>query len=286
MLSRLRSESPSATAPNTRPIDVARTDPRDYSFQADLVRGEDGSRSGLHSYDDGHRRLYFVSANHGTPETLTSVDQAFLTEDFQAVIVEIEPSRPPDYCDGEGTGSFESCLAVRLAKRHGIEVVYGEYEPRAQVEALIARTHYTLKDYEGFWLIRTMTGNHNRARTFPSFDALFEQLSDEFVEEFQYPRGELLTKEEFQRWYREGNGKPSHFDLNVQYRSIPESEAWSRGGLRTQQLLSETTRVKDVHLGRKIADALSRHQGVLVVYGGAHYSDLRAALAAMMGPPK
>lgn len=267
---RQHGDGPSGTArvsvPMTREVSLSR--PRPHVFRDDLVTGEFecSPSAGLHTYDDGFDTLYFVGAEHDVQSTLELVKEVF-RQAPAAVIVEREPNFEK-YCQGD---SGESCLAVRLAKGN---VIAGEFDPPDQLLNLL-KNGVSTKDYEGFWLIRTLTDDKGRrAKEFGSFDVAFMTLSDEFRRVFS-PTEALFTKEEFQDWCTKGAYVSADFDFDRQYRSFQQSAAWVR-------LLDTTTVLKDKNLGPKIANALNLHKKVLVVYGDAHYCDLRKALDAMM----
>ena len=260
-----------------------------YVFPEDLVKGEVGgypgekyARWGLPS-----TVLFFIAANHRSPETLELVRRSFADEAAlpKAVIIETEPTRPPDYCTTGGGRGSEGCVAKNLAEQKKTAVIFGEYAPPEQLAAIEARGRFSRRDYEGFWLVRTMTGNGNRAAKFDSFDAMFAKLTEEFREEFEVSDGMFRTPDEFSAWYEEGNRK-ERGSLRRRFKALDPKEAWAAGDLLTQRVLAESLVVKDVHVGRLIAGAAAEFGSVLVIYGGAHYEDLRPALDQMLGPPR
>lgn len=272
-----------------------------FTFKPDLVQGADGGPNlGLRHARWGNPErtgLVFIAAQHNNPATGDLV-RTFLSGRMplpKVVIVEIEPTRPPDHCTSGGGKDSEGCVAKRMvddknreANREIIKLVYGEYAPPLLLKAFAEHGKYTAKDYMGFWLVRTLSNmKKDQLKELKSWSQAYDKLSKDFQDEFKPdPRKVFKDAAEFTAWYEGGNSKPSGWLAN-NWRGIDPGETGRQGGLLTQQVLKETLIVRDLHLGRLIEGGLNDPQygSLLVVYGGAHYADLKPAIIHMLGVP-
>jgi hypothetical protein len=323
VLGQARKKASDMKGPSAAAVKTALPDAKTYVFDKALVQGDNGGKTRqaeAYLYEDAQTALLFIAAQHRNDRTIGLTKAAFAGRPpWNVVIIERESYRLHP-CGQEEKVSLglpipESCLAMDLVekanagRKEGDKIQWedGEYDPPDLLDAIIARGKFDLGQYETFWLLRTMTGNENRAKrdfcdkNIPFDDAagtagMFSSLSKEFMQEFGASKAvgndesRLLTSEKFLQGYADGN---KHELATVKaskdtYFCGPDlvKEAWSDGELRTQKVLSESTQTKDVHVGEKIAADLNQGRRVLVIYGAAHYADLAAGLQAMIGPGK
>ncbi|MFC1680046.1 hypothetical protein ACFL2T_07550 [Elusimicrobiota bacterium] len=239
-------------------------------------------------YDDGRAALSFVAARHGRDmHTFFLIDKEI--NEFRPRVIIIE-----GLATAEGLSSqkwlrkmdehrlwdeAEPCFATKLAVAYGIPFMGGEPTP-VELKDGMAESRFSLKDFQGFYIIRTLTARPKQ----PDFSAAFAKVVSEFRQEFRIEDGSgLFSEPGFLDWYRKKNGK--EFD----YASIAQHEVFPRSGrkaLHSQKVSMATSMFRNRHLAAVIAAMLDSYGRVLIVYGAGHHIELKRVLDGMLGEPQ
>lgn len=231
-------------------------------------------------YNDGRKQLTFLAVEHGV-SSFRLVEKALNGPRApEVVIVETDEDQAADEgIISKHEGDSEAYHAAGLARRKKILVRGGELSPVAQLNAVLnLHEGFTLKDYEGFYLVRTIA---DPGRKGPPFGALFAKVISEFEQEFEIrDKGDLFREGEFLGWYRTNNGKV--FD----YEALRPDEAYRRkeSRLLTRRVADAAGRVRNRRLSQRIAEGLNTYDCVLVVYGAGHHVELGRLLGDLLGP--
>lgn len=249
-------------------------------------------------YADGGKSLVFIAAAHspgaGKPSpTLPMVDKLFAAQPGpEVLIVERNDDQVKDagmiarYAD-EG----EAEHALQLAGKTGAQAKGGDPKPYEQLSAFLSLKTFTVADFEGFYVIRTLNGERKgRFKAYfdsGKFDGLVERVAGEFQGEFQggsagpelFKESDLFTTSTFKNWYLEKNKKV------LDFAALKDEETWPAkdASLFSRQVAAGASRVRDYFLGSRIAAGLNSRERVLVVYGGGHHVEIARALKTMLG---
>lgn len=241
-------------------------------------------------FDDGRKRLVFVSGDHGKgvgSAVARTIRQAVAQHRPQAVVVEGLESG-----DREGlrrhlrqAAAFikdapadipENYLAAHAGSRAGAEVLGGEPPPAA------LRAGLSDEDFLGFLLARTIRPwregrTLTRARLLPMAERYLER--ERRVLGIEKPFGYA----EFEAWYARNSG------LNKPPEELDYDDVGPHAGPAPtflQRLSLAMDKVREPAIVSVIEGALRRHDRVLVVYGSGHLVKQRGVWEALLGPSK
>lgn len=247
-------------------------------------------------YVDGDKRLVFLAARHkDKAETIPLTDKLFAAQPGpQVVIVERNDEQVKDagmiaqYAD-EG----EAEHAMLLAGKTGAAAWGGDPKPYEQLSAFLGLKTFGVRDFEGFYVLRTIAAERDgRLKSYFStndFTALVDKVAKEFQGEFKkapgssdadlFKESDLFTIDTFTAWYQDKNKK------KLDFAALTPEEVWpaEKPALFSQQVAAGVSRVRDYFLGDRIAAGLNSHDLVLVVYGSGHYVEIARALKTMLG---
>jgi len=240
-------------------------------------------------YRRAGRRLTYVAALHQSgldSETFQLIRLEFERLSPQIVIVEgiphgAGPNHPAFVQEvAANAAHLESYYAASLALGAHALFMGGEPPPGEIKDALLLKG-YTQKDILGFTLLLETPVWKRMARG-ESFGDFFRRNVQEKSRMYRLDAASAMTEEEFRVWHRHRNGR----DFDPEKVSIQDTSPQDAlSALFTQRMDLEMARVRDTRICRVIADALTRHTRVLVVYGGGHFGSQRAVFERLMGKP-
>jgi hypothetical protein len=277
MLERAKSTAPVAPA-SASPAGSAPA--RRYSFPADKVEifnSQNPTKPPYCAvYRDGNKSVVFLAAEHANKEQQDSFESVrhVLGAKPQLVIIEMTDAQAHDksFVD-QYAGEAEPHFTAQLADALKIPVQGGEFVPADELAAA-TRGEFSVKDYEGFYIVRTLLNDRRGEK--------IATIVDEFKQEFGVKDpAELFSEPEFRDWYREKNGR------DFSREQLEKSDTWPAkdATLFTRRVAAASCQARDARLGGLIADALGKYDRVAVVYGAGHQSELSRALEAMLGKP-
>lgn len=240
-------------------------------------------------YRSADRRLIYIAAKHDAgleSGTFRLIRREFERLSPQLVVVEGIPfgagTNHPAFVAQAAVNSarMESYYAASLALGAKALFMGGEPPPGDIRDALLSKG-YSQRDIVGFSLLLE-TPVWKRMATGESFGDFFRRNVEQKARMYGLPPAAAMTEAEFRAWHRERNGG----DFDPEKVSIQETAPQDgSSALFTQRMDLEMLRVRDERVCRVIADALEKHQRVLVVFGGGHFGSQRAVLRRLMGKP-
>lgn len=235
------------------------------------------------------RHLTYVAAKHEAgleSGTFRLIRREFERLSPQLVVIEGVPA-------GVGTNhpafvaqaavraeSMESYYAASLALGARALFMGGEPSPGDVRDALLSKG-FTPRDIVGFSLVLEIPVRKRRPSG-ETFDEFFRRNVDQKIRMYGLAPAAAMTGAQFRAWYRERNGRDFDPEAVTAQDTAPET---GPAALFTQRMDVEMLRVRDARICRVIAEALKKHERVLVVYGGDHFGSQRAVLRRLMGAP-
>jgi hypothetical protein len=238
------------------------------------------------------KSFYYLNAHHVTGienTTCHTVRQAIRAFKPQLVIVEGLPTEAGpspnfyiDYANRQAARSFvsgEPAYAAFLAHQNHIPFVGGEPTHTAIVTSM-EREGYSVKDIMAFYLLRALPQERREGK--PINEAHFAEWSAHYLQQyFSYmPQQERLTIDEFKAWYDSHKADSKHF---LEISTGDFAPYASPVGNYFQEFSHRLSRIRDGHLCTLIAEVLSSHDRVLVVYGDGHLVKTHRVFEKMLG---
>jgi hypothetical protein len=248
------------------------------------------------SYRRGNEELVFVGVRHAfdpSNPTMRAVAEGFSRITPAVVILEAFPTtmgeNPPPLvevaqrygaADAEGFARGEAMYAASLALARGIPFLGGEPTQEEQLNGLRAEG-FTDSDLAFDAVIGWFSQSLGSKEVPDTSLASLNDIYPELVDVVRAQTGlEAPSIEEFRRRYKDLYGVDIVGDPQFPRRTdVGDSTANGR-------LLVARTMIRDRHILSVIEKQLSQRRSVLVVYGGAHWSTLSAALEARIGKPE
>jgi hypothetical protein len=248
------------------------------------------------TYQRGDEELVFVGVRHAydpNSPTMRAVAQGFSRITPAVVVLEAFPTtmgeNPPQLVEvaqrygtagAEGFARGETMYAASLALARGIPFLGGEPTQEEQLSGLRAEG-FTDADI-AFDAVLGWFGQSLGSKEVPDTSlASLNGIYPELVEVVRDQTGlEAPSLEEFRRRYKDLYGVDIVGDPQFA-RRINIGDTPARARIRVAR-----TTIRDRHILSVIDKRLSQRRSVLVVYGGAHWSTLSAALEARLGKPE
>jgi hypothetical protein len=248
------------------------------------------------SYQRGNEKLVFVGTRHAydpNSPTMRAVAEGFSKSAPAVVILEAFPTsmgeNPPQVvevaqrygtAEADGVASGEWMYAASLALARGIPFLGGEPTQEEQLDGLRAEG-FTDSDlaFDAVlgWYSQSLGSKEVPDTSLESLNKIYPELADVVRQQTGL---EAPSLEEFRRRYKDLYGVDIVGDLELGPR-INIGDTPQRARLRVAR-----TTIRDRHILGVIENQLSQRHSVLVVYGGAHWSTLSAALEARLGKPE
>ncbi len=247
-------------------------------------------------YRAGESVLAFVAAKHVFTErnaTLEAIDHAFRTVDPGLVVLEgfptamgtspaplVDTARRRGTPEADDFANGEAMYAATVALSRGVHFLGGEPTRKELARALIQQG-YTAHDVLFVQLVgvlkQSLRAGSLDGVADPGLETTYESWSRDLARDFGL---EPLPFETFRARYRETFGIELERDSRLAER--PDGGAPDDPTSRLQQDAGVT---RDRHLLATIADAVARHERVIVVYGSNHWITLAEALERRYGGP-
>lgn len=242
-------------------------------------------------FQRGAKHLYYVAAAHQFgvhSSTAKTVAEAFNMANPQLIVLEGLPTDAGPspafyvaYTEQHAAEGFaydgEIAYAAHLAHTRGVPFIGGEPRDRAIYHAM-NNVGFATKDMMAFELLRSISIWRQRGTL---DEADFSRQATEYLRDhawFDVPDEERLTYSEFEPWYR------MHRDLGKPFLQVESGDlAPVRLGNYFERLSYELNAVRDRNAVQTIADGLSAHDRVLVIYGGSHLVIARLVFEDMLG---
>lgn len=241
-------------------------------------------------FQQQENQLCFVAAKHGAPETLEAVRQVF--DDFKPEIVIVEgvsgATPPAEYLervrkqslDGFKQGG-EGALATMLAAERGINFIPGEPTDEEVHQSILQQGKIT-EDLLG-WHAALMLQQKNRGAILKPQDVpqAIQKALDSYTKRLGLKPS--FGFHEFCAWYEQRMGKKFNPEAILKDDMSPGN---SKNANFLQKIMHATDQAREPHILKTIAEQLSKHKRVLVVYGASHFIKQEAVLTKMLGRPK
>ncbi|MEL7190020.1 MAG: hypothetical protein AAGK17_10750 [Pseudomonadota bacterium] len=243
-------------------------------------------------YEGCGKTVIFVAVEHSNDpasKTYALIEQALVSGQPDIVILEGFPSdfgtSPSDmvaYADSvAGTaGDFEPMYAVRIADKGNISFIGGEPSDQTILE-MIAPLEISPADLFGFYVLRQIDQWLLSGEIESHKDPMIAKLISSFKDEFLASTGAspetiraVSDFDGFKVWYATQNGLGYNEGYSAQD-SWPTSPDTNR---KTNQLSDLVSDIRDLHLQKTMADALNKHDTVVVIYGFSHHVIHKPAL--------
>jgi len=223
----------------------------------------------------GGKNLYYINASHVTDTnnpTCKTIEETIKRYKPQAIVIESVATKG----FSKDTKTSETTYAYSLAKANNIDLVAGEPPDSVVLDAMMAKG-YSAKDVMAFYLLRRLPQDRREGTVFD--DDSFAKNAELWLNRCfpDYP-GEKITVTEFKGWYDKHKVNNKSF-LDIEVSDVAPDA--SPDAAYFQKIASDTVTIRDTHTVGKIADTMKTHDNVLVVYGGAHLTDLRPVLEQM-----
>ena len=242
------------------------------------------------------RSLRFIAARHeGNTQspTLKTVRSEFDRFKPEVVILEGMPNTgetSPNWylthCLSQQEDNFksggEASYACTLAGKRNIKFVTGE-PPLSELVTGIIGQGFELNDVIG-WMIFCQLAQHSQAH----------DINEQSAENIAYQISHNVSKSSnkniqpwnigtFNTWYQSKMGKRfSVQDIDTESLSPSTNDDASF----LQKVMNAADQIREPHILKVIAEQLSLHERVLVVYGAAHLGKQQHALSAMTSEPE
>lgn len=202
--------------------------------------------------------------------------QAGNEQHLESLMAKADSCKKAAYLDDCG----ESFFTINKTREGGTAFLSGE-PTEQEIAKIITEQGYDKKDLVGFYLVRKVP-QWKRQKKLKRTE--IEKLAAEQFERYRKRIDPKLdfTFEDFKRWYSSKMSKPKD------YTEFANNDPAPHGGpdaTYVQKISNRVTFARDVTLVKRIEESLSKHDRVLVVYGGSHFIDLEPALTKAMGHP-
>ncbi len=248
----------------------------------------------LAQFRQGKKQLSYIAAAHELGpenETFATIDDAIERGKPQLLILEgfeTSSGESPQFIQDEALKAADKhfkksgeCLySAYHAMAANIPFMGGE-APTTAVFEHMASLGYTAKDVMAFYLLRITPQWRKEglvnANNFDEYAARYLKKSQEFS---HIPAEEHLSVEEFKNWYAKHNSTGlDYLSIDAQKMSpvhAPDASYFER-------MQADVSIPREAHLDRTIADALTKYDRVMVVYGNGHYVQSAPVLEHMFG---
>jgi hypothetical protein len=246
-------------------------------------------------FKKGHKELRFIAARHesgAASPTLKTISETFDQFHPQLVILEgfqsSEELSPKWYQNVAQSRcqnlNAPTCDEAAFAAIKAIEqdAAFTGGEPKeAEIWKYITSLGYSTEDLLSFYVVRQIPEWRREGSL--EKETKIEAKIDNFIDYYEKIFGAQTGFDYgmFLKWYKSHLRKPFNLNKITTEDTSPRTD----GELSTLNRIShDVGTVRERHLISLIADSLNLHDRVLVVYGGGHLIESRAALATMLGP--
>lgn len=233
------------------------------------------------------KRFSFIAAIHGTDKaTYRLIEQEIRLLKPNVVVIEgtltfdgLNPQEKIELMNKEKLWEkTEAFYAAKLALDNDIPFIGGEPLNR-DIREVILR-NFAIEDLAAFYCLRGITAKPKA--TFETASATFSSVAAGFGQEFDYPCP-FASFAQIQAWFKKCHGR------DMAEKDLTPDLVMPRTGdeaLVSQKVSAEVGRVRDIHLVQVIAQMVSEHKKVVLIYGGSHFATDHRSIEAMLGKPK
>ncbi len=255
-------------------------DPHEYPFKA--------------IYNIVEKKLIYIASMHSKSRsesaTFEMIENSMKQDRPDLIILEgfgshkgISPADMSNWASQQGEdgvfAGFETAFSIVTANENSIVFVGGE--PSEQhIQSEIIRAGYKIEDLIYYQFIQQL---FQMSDPESSISLNIESYFAKFIKRINASYSFKFESDfsSFMKWHFSKMAKDFN-SLNIQ----PEDIApYFDGSLFTQKISAESCRIRDQFILKQIESALNKHDCVMVIYGGSHWSMQKNALSSSLGPP-
>lgn len=239
----------------------------------------------LARFEKDGRVLLYVAARHEVTfanSTMDLIRRAFRDEKPDCLVIEgVSNGTESGFlayarraCGESACPAGEPAFAALLAEEKKIPFAGGEPGDERVLPAM-EKLRYSRRDVFNFYFARRVPQYRREGRQGEPLAGLYS----DYLKKFPSFQGDGFTFDDFSVWYRERNGKA--FELA----SFDDDEVApkSAGKFYTQRLSAAVNLVRNRFAVALVAEKMTAHRRVLIVYGGSHFLMERRALERTLG---
>lgn len=244
-------------------------------------------------YQRDQKSLFYLASLHSTDahsKTFKMIDNLLAKENFDLVIVEgiaheegISPESVIKWASLQQASGryegFETAYAIANVHKIGIPFIGGEPEDQLVFNGL-KKSGYQAEDVLFYFFVQQIFQYSQSA----SLPADTEAFFNEFIQRKReiVKLNSKLTFLDFQNWYLKKNGRvfvAAEIDFNI-------PAPVEKGKFFTQRISSALCECRDQFVVGVVDRLLQKHDRILVIFGGSHWSTQKVVYEKYFGPPK